>query len=85
MLCVEVQYLNHEYNVTKKLVGSNGELLPGALRGYSSPVEFERSVVSSHSCMICGARGFNNMARHISMAHGGQAKKANEARQKSWV
>lgn len=83
-LCIEVQHLNYQHNLSKGLISSQGYLLPGALRSYSSPLQFERTVVATHICMICGARGFNNMGRHMSMAHGGQAKAANLARQQSW-
>lgn len=83
-ICSQLQLKNYQHNRAHNLIDINGELLEGAYVSYSSRVQFERSVVATHGCMICGARGFNNMGRHLSMAHGGQARLANLARQLSW-
>lgn len=76
-LCYEVQIANCEYNVRNELIDELGYVLPDAYVSYSYDVSFERSVVPSDQCPFCGKRAFNNLGSHISMAHGGQAKKAN--------
>lgn len=76
----ETQRANHAYNDANGLLDQHGEMLPGARYSYSSPVQFQNAVVPTDICMFCRKRVKSNLGRHMSMAHGGQAKMANQAR-----
>lgn len=73
-ICTDIQLNNLRYNMNNGLIDSEGELLAGAYVSYASPVQYERAIVASDTCMICGARGFNNFARHVVMKHSSQAR-----------
>lgn len=79
-ICTELQLVNSQYNVDNNLVDSSGNLLEGAKESLPSPLRHETSVVPKDQCMFCLKRGFNNLGRHLSMKHGGQALSANLSR-----
>lgn len=80
LVCCIVQQLNSSYNLRNSYVDDYGNLKPGAYISYPSPVLFERSVIATDMCPFCGKRNFNNLGRHMSMAHGQQAIRARIAR-----
>lgn len=79
-ICTELQLVNSQYNVDNKLVDDDGNLLEGAKESLPSPLRRETSIVPKDQCMYCLKRGFNNLGRHISMKHGGQASAASLSR-----
>lgn len=79
-ICVELQLINMEYNLEHNLIDEDGHLKEGAKKSFPSPIMYEPAVVPKDLCMFCKRRGWGNLGRHISCAHGGQAKAANKAR-----
>lgn len=79
-ICTQLQIANSEYNIDHNLVDSNGYLSEGAMQSLPSPLRLETGVVSKDQCMFCKRRGFNNLGRHMSMQHGGQAHLARSSR-----
>lgn len=77
----EKQLSNHEYNISRDLVNTHGDLLLGARSINVSLVQYERIVVPTDTCMFCKKRGFQNLGRHMVMQHGGQARAAYYSRQ----
>jgi len=76
---LKLNIANYERN---KLMGS---LIGGDLRddGFAMPsltVHYDRAVVATDQCPFCKRRYFRNLGRHMVMAHGGQAKRANLTR-----
>lgn len=78
--CLAVQLSNQAYNIENKLLTEDGVLKPGAYCSLPSPIQYARSIVPSDICGFCKKRGFNNLGRHMSMTHGGQAIIANVTR-----
>lgn len=79
-ICTQLQLNNSEYNIEKGLIDDDGYLKEGAKESLPSPLRFEPTVVPKDQCMFCKKRGFNNLGRHMSMKHGGQALAANLSR-----
>ena len=80
-ICLKLQIANQEYNLDNGLIDSNGLVKPGGMVSGPSPAIYERSVVVSDLCGFCKTRGWQNLGRHMSFAHGGQALQANHERQ----
>lgn len=76
----EKQLSNHEYNATRYLLNDDGSLKSGARFIFINQVNYERIVVPTDTCMFCRKRGFDNLGRHMSMRHGGQAQIASHSR-----
>lgn len=80
-ICAELQLVNSLHNMEQGLVSSQGYLKEGAIQSLPSPLVVNQSnVVPKDQCMFCKKRGFNNLGRHMSMKHGGQALFANRSR-----
>lgn len=79
-ICSELQLVNSEYNMKNDLIDHRGYLKEGAYESLPSPIVYETCVVPKDLCMFCKRRGFNNLGRHMSMAHGGQALFASSSR-----
>ena len=77
----EKQLSNHEYNISRKLVDTDGHVLPGGRMTSVSFLKYQHVVIPVDLCMFCKTRGYNNLGRHIAMKHGGQALRAYESRQ----
>jgi hypothetical protein len=73
-LIAELRVANMNYNLERGYIKPDGYIASG---GYISPtssnVQFERSIVPSDQCNFCLKRGYNNLANHMSMKHGGLA------------
>lgn len=80
LFCYQTQVSNQAENIRLGLIEDNGSLKVGAYLTDSSPVRFERSVVPTDQCMFCKRRGFSNLGRHLSMAHGGHSSAMNVRR-----
>lgn len=74
--------VNADYNIKHGLIQANRYLQPesGGMRTVGTSVAYIPAVVSREECPFCGRRDFNNIGRHMSMAHGNQAKMARAAR-----
>lgn len=79
-ICNELQISNSEYNIKNRLVDEQGYLKSGAKVSYPCALLPETCVVPKDQCMFCKRRGFQNLGRHLSMQHGGQAMQANKSR-----
>lgn len=79
-ICTELQLINTEYNVDHLLIDSDGYAKEEAMVSFPSPLQWSPYVVPKDQCMFCKRRGFNNLGRHMSMAHGGQASHASRSR-----
>lgn len=80
-VCLKLQLANQEFNLRHNLVTNEEIGLSAGMVSLPSPLVYERVVVPHDQCPFCKKRGYNNLGRHISMAHGGQAVYANLARQ----
>lgn len=78
-ICSTLQVVNAQYNIKQGLY-AGGNLKPGAMISYPSPLEVVVAVVPKDQCMFCKRRGFKKLGSHYSMQHGGKAKIANESR-----
>lgn len=81
-ICTQLQVVNSEYNIKNSLIDDQGYLKEGAMQSLASPLRLDNGVVPKDQCMFCKRRGFNNLGRHMSMAHGGQAQMASSSRSK---
>lgn len=79
-ICTQLQVVNSEFNIKNGLVDEQGYLKFGAKQSLPSPLRLETGVVPKDQCMFCKRRGFDNLGRHMSMQHGGQAQKASLSR-----
>lgn len=79
-VCLRLQLANNQYNLDNNLIKINGYPKTDALVSYSSPVDFERSVVPSDQCAFCLKRYCKNLGRHMKMAHDDQAMLAYNSR-----
>lgn len=79
-LCYSLQRANLRHNLSNNLIEESGDLKEGAVYSYPCQLAYDRSVVPTDQCAFCGKRGFNNLGRHLYMAHGGQSADANIAR-----
>lgn len=79
-ICTQLQVANSEYNIRNNMIDRNGYLTEEAMQSLPSPLTIETGVVPKDQCMFCKRRGFNNLGRHMSMAHGGQAQFASSSR-----
>lgn len=79
-ICTQLQVANSEHNIKNNLVDRNGYLFEEAMQSLPSPLPIETGVVPKDQCMFCKRRGFNNLGRHMSMSHGGQAQLASSSR-----
>lgn len=79
-ICHSLQVTNQSYNLQNNLIRNSGYLMAKAYKSQSSPVHYTSAVVPQDQCPYCKQRGFNNLGRHIVMAHGGQARSARTMR-----
>ena len=75
-----LQMANAQHNMDYRLVRADGYLKRGAMRSMGFHIDYKPAVVSGNECPFCLKRGFNNMGRHMSMAHGNQAQNARAKR-----
>lgn len=79
-ICTQLQVVNSEYNYNNSLIDEQGYLYDDAMQSLPCPLRVENGVVPKDQCMFCKKRGFNNLGRHMSMKHGGQAQMASSSR-----
>lgn len=79
-LCLQQQVVNQTYNLRHGLVQESGVLASGAFVSYSSPIQYEQSVVKTDQCLFCKKRYSKNLGVHMKMAHGGLAQYNRELR-----
>lgn len=79
-LQMALQMANAEHNMKHRLIRADGYLRRCAMRSMGFHINYQPAVVSGNECPFCLKRGFNNMGRHLSMAHGNQAQNARAMR-----